>query len=138
MKKRIAIILALVSILTSLSFFAGCTQDGMQSLKEAFCSHKWKVIRYVPGNCKNSYDVTTYSCTKCQKEKTERTSIPRDQLVHDWRHIRTERAEDCKHHDYEIKECNVCGIQTGEDLETYGPHVDNGNGKCRLCGNDID
>ena len=140
MKKRIAIILTVVSLLTCLAFFAGCTQDARQSLKETFCNHKkWEVYRYEPAKCNNSYDVTTYSCTKCQKHKTEKTFVPVEQRVHDWLDAKIERGEDCQHHDYEIKKCNGCGIQTSEELETYGPHVSNNfNGKCRYCGTTMD
>lgn len=131
MKKAIAIILTIVSVLTCLTVFAGCTAEARLKAKQALCSHKWKQTDFVQGNCQHQYDVTTYTCSRCQKtKKNEKSIVPE----HDYQELRIDRAEDCQHQDWLYKECSLCMLQSVDVLDTYGPHVDNDdNGVCDLC-----
>lgn len=135
MKRAIAILSALVSFIACLTIFAGCTDEGNLTVKQTFCIHKWQEKRYEAGNCLYSYDVRTFVCSRCQKEKKEKVAIP---IQHDWQVLKTEYAVDCQHHDLEISECSVCKLQLSDELPTYGPHFDDGNGKCLLCGCNLD
>ena len=137
MKRAIAILLAFVCVFACFTMLTGCefTDAGKLQFRQALCNHKWKEERRVKGNCKHSYDVVTYGCSKCKKEKKEEVAIP---VQHDWQESWSERAVDCQHKDWEVRECSVCRIQYVEELETYGPHVDGGNGECWLCGHNVD
>lgn len=134
MKRVIAVLLTVVSVLACLTVFAGCTDEGMLKVKQTFCNHRWEEKRFEASNCKYTYDVTIYSCSKCQKEKREEVAIP---LNHDWQELRIERADDCQHQDLEIWECPICKLQQSELLDTYGPHIDRGDGICQVCGKSV-
>ena len=139
-QKFIAIFLTVVSVLACLTCFAGCTDEGMLKTKQAFCNHKWKEERRVAGTCKFHYNVITYGCSRCQKEKKEEVALTMQEisLLHDWRVSRTIRAEDCQHQDWTMKQCTVCELEQIDELGAYGPHADyDGDGKCNICGSSI-